>query len=576
VHNEDGSIVVTYNGEIYNYKNLKRKLESLGHKFVTNSDTEVIVHSYEEFGDLFVKKLRGMFAFAIWDANKKRLLIGRDRLGIKPLYYYYDKQSFIFSSEIKSILQCENVKREVNVEALHNFLTLSYVPGPATMFSGIEKLLPGHVLAYELSKKKHRVYAQKYWEPVSNFNGKEPEAVYIRQVRTLFEEAIKIRLMSEVPLGVYLSGGIDSSAIVGVMSKFVENPIKTFTVGFGQSTDEFEYARIVAERFHTDHHEFIVEPDVSEVLPKVVWHLDEPIADPAIVPTYLISKLAKKYVTVALVGEGGDEAFAGYKKYSLLITAKRLANSRLGFFKKNAIPRFLMLLSRFLPESRTKDYAELIAEYIPKSEVEWYTRLCMDGFTEREKCQLYSETLLNKTKNFKTSNLIKSHFENDLHVLNKMILFDQKVWLPDRLLMKVDKMAMASSVEARVPFLDHKLVEFCNNLPPNLRMGKFIFKKAMSSVLPRIILKRKKRPFSNIPLTAWLKGELGEVGAQLLDSLSKREFFRHDRVLRLFSDIEKVKRNNQIWDLMVFEMWYELFIENDNVTNPYLSLNKFL
>lgn len=574
MYSEQRSVVVTYNGEIYNYKDLKKELESLGHKFISDSDTEVIVHCYEEFGEFFVERLRGMFAFAIWDAEKKRLIIGRDRLGIKPLYYYLGKDFLVFGSEIKAILQFEQVERRVNIEALHHFLTLSYVPGPATMFDGIRKLLPGHVLSWQLNGKENSARVSKYWEPSFGHWEQEPNSNVVEQVRALFAEAVKTHLMSEVPLGVYLSGGLDSSAIVGVMSKFVEEPIKTFTIGFGEPTDEFKYARMVAERFHTDHNEFMIETDFSKDFPRVVWHLDEPIADPAVFPTYAISSLAKKYVTVSLVGEGGDEVFAGYDKYKLFIMAKRLTVSNSTVTR--VVSRLFDWLSKPMPKSRTKYYLETIAEYFPKSRTELYTRLITDGFTEQEKRELYSERIEENTRDLKISSVVRPYFENDLDDLNKMILFDQKVWMPDRLLMKVDKMTMACSVEARVPFLDHRLMEFCNELPPNLRMGKSIFKKAMAGVLPKAILQRKKQPFSNIPLRKWLEGEFGEVGMQLLDSLQNREFFRRDRVLRLFADVNKVKHDNQIWDLMMLEMWYKLFIENENVVNPNLSLEKFV
>jgi asparagine synthase (glutamine-hydrolysing) len=572
MYNEERSMAVVYNGEIYNFKDLKNELESLGHRFASDSDTEVIVHCYEEFGDSFLTKLRGMFAFAIWDARKKCLIIGRDRLGIKPLYYYLGKGFLVFGSEIKALLQYEELERKVNTEALHHFLTLSYVPGPATMFEGVRKLLPGQVLTWQLGSKEERIRVWKYWEPYFGLYEPSPETDGVAKVRALFEDAVKTHLMSEVPLGVYLSGGLDSSSIVGAMRASGENSIKTYTFGFGRSTDEFEYARLVAEYFDTDHHEFVVEPNFADDLPRIAWHLDEPIADPAVFPIYLTSKIAKKYVTVVLVGEGGDEAFAGYDKYKLFMRAKRIARSKLGL--KRTIPPLLRVAARFLPTSRTKDYFKLVAEYLPQSEVEWYARLCTDGFTENEKKQLYSQSLLNATENLDTTHLFETYFEKDIGDLNRMISFDQEVWMPDRLLMKVDKMTMASSVEARVPFLDHKLMEFCNNLPPDLRIDKRIFKNAEAGLLPKAILKRKKQASSSIPLRSWLKGELGEVGKQLIDNLRKKKYFNDDYLGRLFSQIEKTKRDNQIWDLMMFEIWHELFVESDNISNPTLSLNK--
>lgn len=442
------------------------------------------------------------------------------------------------------------------------------------MFEGIRKLLPGQVLTWQLGNKEEKIRVWKYWAPYFGRYEPSSEVDGLAKVRALFEYAVKSHLMSEVPLGVYLSGGLDSSSIVGVMSASGLNSIKTFTFGFGRSTDEFEYAGLVAEYFDTDHHEFVVEPDFAKDLPRIAWHLDEPIADCAVFPYYLTSKIAKKYVTVALVGEGGDEAFAGYDKYQLFMRAKRIAGSKLGL--KRTIPPTLRTVARVLPESRTKDYFKLVAEYLPQSEVEWYARLCTDGFNENEKKQLYSQPLLNATKNFDTTHLFEPYFEKEVGDLNRMIAFDQEVWLPDRLLMKVDKMSMASAVESRVPFLDHKLMEFCNSLPPNIRMNKQIFKNAEAGILPKAILKRKKQASSSIPLRSWLNGELGEIGKQLFDNLGKKGYFNNDYVGGLFSQLERTKRDNQIWNLMMFEIWHELFIESDNISNPTLSLNKIV
>ena len=314
VHNEDRTIWIVFNGEIYNFQELRNIVEKRGHRFYTDCDTEVIVHLYEVFGEKCVDYLRGMFAFALWDSNNKRLFLARDRLGKKPLYYTYFDGKFLFGSEIKSILQCTDVKRAVNLQSMHEFLTLQYVPGPKTMFKDIWKLQPGSTLTL----KKGTLKLKKYWDITVTDKNKD-EVFCSKKVLELFKESVKIRMMSEVPIGSYLSGGVDSSAVTAFMSMFSDKPVNTFTVGFGHHTDEFEYARLIAEKFKTNHKEILMEQKSFNLLPEILWHFDEPIADPAALPTYLISKETKKHATVALVGEGGDEAFAGYEKYGIMM-----------------------------------------------------------------------------------------------------------------------------------------------------------------------------------------------------------------------------------------------------------------
>jgi asparagine synthase (glutamine-hydrolysing) len=537
IHNEDESIWIIYNGEVYNYLELRKDLEKQGHKFYTSSDTEVAVHLYEEFGDFCVKRLRGMFAFAIWDSNKEKLLLARDRIGIKPLYYTIHDGNFLFSSEIKSILQYEELKRGLNYTSLHHFFTYRVSTDSETIIKDIKKLLPGHILIFMNRKIKINQYWSLNIDPLSG----KAEKYFFKRFQELLEESVRMRLMSDVPLGAYLSGGVDSSSVVSLMSSLVDDPIKTISVGFGEPTDELEHAQLVADHFGTDHHELMVQYDnVPKLLPKIIWHMDEPVADPAIVPTYLMSELAKKHVTVILTGEGADELFAGYPKHKIMSP-----------------------YLKFIPESiRRKIYS-----YFPPSMV----------FTEKEKRELYSDRLLYNTKGEKsTEEYDKRYFKNtNMHgLLNQALEYEIKFWLPNYLLMKVDKMTMAHAVEARVPFLDHKLVEFSGTLPSNLKLrgltGKYILRKSMSNILPNTIVKRKKHAFQ-VPLAKWFKGELKEVALQILSdfSLPNTDYFDRVYIQNIFKKYEesrnplnKLRYCHQLWVLLVFALWHQIYIKN--------------
>lgn len=574
IHNEDESVWIVFNGEIYNFLDLKKELENKGHRFYTNCDTEAIVHCYEEYGYDCVKKLHGMFAFAIWDKRSKKLFLARDRLGKKPLFYTIVDGIFIFGSEIKSILQYEEVKRKVNPKALHHFLTLQYVPGPDTMFEGIFKLPQGSFLTYQNGELK----ISKYWDINMEITVEGDENYYSKMVFELFKESVKKRLMSEVPLGVFLSGGIDSSAIVGMMAGLTDEPVKTFTVGFGHHTDEYKYAKIIAERFKTDHKELTIRSNSIDVLPKVLWHFDEPIADPAALPTFLMSEAIKKYVTVILVGEGGDEAFAGYPKYRIMSRFKKYGNAFPSFLKGTLMSNTLSLISKGLPDFKIKKYVEFAKGFVPSlgNDAESYMKLCSPGFNETEKRHLYSDEFLDNVKNENTVEVFRPYFEKNIDFVNKMVLFDMKVWMCDRLLMKVDKMTMAFSIEARAPFLDHLLLEFANKMPINIRIGKYIFKKAMSKILPKEILDRKKHAFA-VPISTWFDKELKGIAIELLEKLHKKDYFKKDYINNhILQNTKKLMHDHQIWNLLNFEIWHKIFIEGDNLSKPKLSIDKLI
>ena len=573
IHNESKDIWIVYNGETYNCLELRQELEKKGHKFYTRSDTEVIVHCYEEYGDECVSKLRGMFAFAIWDEQKQRLLLARDRLGIKPLFYTVTNGNLLFASEIKSILQDREVKREVNFKALHSFLSLNYIPHPDTIYQGIHKLPQGHILVCERGKIKIRQYWDiKFIE--NKINKREEE--YAEELREILKESIRLRLLSDVPLGVLLSGGVDSSTITALMSTLVAQPIKTFSIGFEEkSFNELEYARMVAKQYGTEHHELIVKPDAAEILFKLAWHFDEPFADSSAIPTYLVSKLAREHVTVALSGEGGDEVFAGYHTY----TAYRAAQlyERIPSLLRKKIIRPIV---HSLPVSTKKvsfDYKAKIFvdgdELSPERRHYWWKLI----FSEEAKQQLYSENV-NAGNEFEDSyQIFAQHYQstNAKDLLNKLLYVDAKVLLANDILVKTDRSSMANSLEARVPILDHKVVEFAASIPPELKLKgfqtKYILKKAMVPLLPKKVLYRKKQGFS-IPMTSWLKNELNEMVLDILSpyELKKAGYFNPDYVNHILTQhFDGVKDNcRPIWGLLAVMLWHKTFMENSNLSGP--------
>lgn len=531
IHNEDGSIWVVFNGEIYNYQELKGRMDEKGHRFYTNSDTETIVHLYEEYGDYFLSELRGMFAIALWDTNAKRLLIARDRLGKKPLYYAQIEDEFYFSSEIKSILESPEIKREADPSSVYQLIAYRFVTDNKTMFKDIFKLLPGEMGVFEGGTLSRKLY----WDLKMKPDYSQSEKDLTKKFLNLLKESVSLRLISEVPLGAYLSGGLDSSVIVGLMSQLKDEPVKTFTVGFTEGNDEREYARLVSEEFGTDHTEYAVDfHDMTKIIPEVIWHLDEPLGDPAVFPSYLISREVKKKVTVALLGEGSDELLAGYKEYKILSQTYR-----------------------FVPLSLRKKFFNSFRAPITKNETD----------------SLFSDNMPVKQKEF---NRFESGPEDPL---NQSLLFDIKHVLPNFQLMRVDKITMANSLEARAPFLDHRLAEFAARLPPSMKLSgftdKYILRQAVKDFVPEEILKRKKQPFIT-PLPSWFEEDLVDMAYDHLTSqrFKERGYFKTDYVTSLFDKrkkaIRKGKYNYQIWILLMLETWHRIFIdeESDHARKP--------
>jgi asparagine synthase (glutamine-hydrolysing) len=566
IANEDETVWVVCNGEIYNFKELRDDLERTGHHFRTQSDTEVIVHLYEDFGvDLF-KRLRGMFAIAVWDVRRKRLVLARDRLGKKPLYVARLPGRLLFASEIKSILADHTVSRELNFSALNEYLALGYVPAPLTLFKGIEKLLPGHYLICE----RDRISQHCYWELDPETMDHLPEEEWVERVRGKLIESIRIRLVSDVPLGAFLSGGIDSSAIVAAMARMTDQPVKTYSIGFeGEDSfyNELPYADIVARAFGTDHHEIVVRPDAAELLPKLIWHMDEPIADSAFITTYLVSRLAAQSVKVILSGVGGDELFGGYRRYLGDAFARyyQLLPRRL---RQNWLPSILAKLPRDR-HSKWKNlfrYAEAFAKSANLSPSERYL-----SYVTLFTADAAAELRIHASNGARPTAAAMQHYftrcagaEN----LNQYIYVDLKTSLADDLLVLTDKMTMAMSLECRAPFMDHELVELAARMPANLKVRgftmKYVLKKAVQPWLPAEILNRKKRGFG-VPMGAWLRRDLNLLVQETLSEqvVQKRGLFQWPVVKQLIQrhEAQEGDYTDHLLALINLELWFRQFID---------------
>jgi asparagine synthase (glutamine-hydrolysing) len=551
ISNEDGSIVITFNGEIYNYKKLRYLLEQKNHTFQTETDTEVIVHGYEEWGEKVLNKLEGMFAFAIWDSNKKELFLARDRLGIKPLYYYHDGKKFIFSSEMKAFLK-HPLTFSLHKKTLNQFFTYAYSVNNETLLQNVYDLLPGTFLVY----KNNTVTIKHYWELRSTVD-QQPLDYYVKRLRALLSDSVKNRLMSDVPLGVSLSGGIDSSFIVALMSTLSDAEVNTFTVGFGDASDEFKQAKIVADHCGTNHTEKIISyDDLSSAFPQIVWHMESPFGRPSVLPTYLLSQEIKKDVTVNLVGEGSDELFAGYNRYYPYTKQPSFSLSYL--FNKNA----------FL-------FYKGFAKYKYMSAEERVNSICSGYFTdETERTSAYSKKLLDfASPQLKPLETFGSYFNSStgtVEGINSALLFELKTELTGVQLNRVDRMSMAHGVEMRVPFLDHHLVEFAMNIPSKYKwhgvQKKYVLQKAAQGFLPPCIVKRKKLPF-HIPLDSYARNNFFEVAESvLLNTSHKIDFIRYPYFEKLIEKIKSgdVVQNNSLRQLLFttsFELWHRLFID---------------
>ena len=559
--NEDGTVWIVFNGEIYNFPALRRELEDRGHRFRTRSDTEVIVHAYEEYGEDCVKKLRGMFAFGIWDARRQRWFLARDRLGKKPLYYYHDGRRFVFASEIKAILRDRSVPREIDPTALRDYFTYGYIPFPKTIFRSIRKLPPAHrmrVARPAEASGRVDLRTEAYWDLEYAPDRTLSETDWIEGLREKLLEAVRVRLLSDVPLGAFLSGGIDSSAVVAMMSRLMDQPVKTFSIGFEESDfSELEYARRVAERFGTQHHETIVRPDAIALLPKLAWAFDEPFADSSAIPTYYVSRMAREQVTVVLSGDGGDETFAGYRRY---LWATGL--SRWDFLPGRLRETLFGWPAALMPEGLRGKGALRNMSLGP---FERYRCLITQ---DAARCLPYllSEDLQRAMGDAEPSgsDFLAPYYHRhpEADYLSKLQYLDTKTYLPEDILTKVDRASMLCSLETRAPLLDHELLEFVARMPSHLKLKKgetkYILKKAMEGILPPEILHRPKMGFA-VPLVHWFKGDLVEVARDLLLSprCRQRGYVNTRFVERLLADHQKKARDHslRIWELLFFEQW---------------------
>jgi len=560
---EDGSVTIVFNGEIYNFQEIKPKLEARGHKFQTHSDTEAIVHAYEEFGPACLKDLRGMFALAIWDEKARTLFIARDRAGKKPLYYTITPDgTFVFGSELKALLEHPEVHREINPEALDAYLTLGYVPDPLSIFRNVHKLPPGHYLSF----KNGQVTVRQYWDFEFQPGESHKEEDYLEELRALLDESVRLRLISDVPLGAFLSGGIDSSTVVGLMARHMGQPVKTFSIGFHEdSYNELKYARLTAKKFGTDHHEFFVTPDICEVVDELAWHFDEPFADSSAIPTYMVSKLARDHVTVVLSGDGGDELFAGYTRYA--IERKRGGFERLPRPLREGLMR---PLSERLPHAAWgRNYLhnvslDPIARYLDSVSV--FTSLnrkslYTSGFAEKLGAGRYAARLFDE--------LVEPVKTGD--PVDRLLYLDSKTYLPGDILTKVDRMSMAVSLEARAPLLDHKLIEFVTRIPSSLKLTgldtKHIMKQGVKDLVPCEILDRPKQGFG-VPIQEWINQQLR---SRIRDTLSdartrQRGYISSSYVDVLLHEHERGRRDHSmgLWSLFMLELWQRRFMDAGN------------
>jgi asparagine synthase (glutamine-hydrolysing) len=550
---------VVFNGEIYNYRELRRELESRGHRLHTNSDTEAIVHAYEEFGEGCVERLRGMFVFAIWDATRRTLFVARDRAGKKPLFYTLTPEgTLVFGSELKSLLEHPEVRREVSPEAVDSYLSFGYIPDPLSIFRDVHKLSPGSHLTFA----DGRVRVESYWDFRFEPDETRTEDDWLEELRAALDDAVRVRLVADVPLGAFLSGGVDSSAVVAFMSRASDRPVKTFSIGFREdSYDELKYARVAAKAFGTEHHEFVVTPDVCALVDDLVWHLDEPFADSSALPTYMVSKMAREHVTVVLSGDGGDELFAGYTRYA--VDRRRAGFARLPRLVREGL---MQPLGRSLPHGA---WGRNFVHNVALDPVDRYVEE-LSVFTRLNKPSLYTEEF---RRALGATDAVARFREYAARVstgepLDALLYLDSKTYLPGDILTKVDRMSMAASLEARTPLLDQRLIELVGRIPARFKMRgletKHLFKRAIAGLVPEEILHRPKQGFG-VPIQQWINQELrGRMRETLSDSRARSRGYTDGAYVSLLLDEhERGRRDHamELWSLFMLELWHRAFVD---------------
>jgi asparagine synthase (glutamine-hydrolysing) len=558
IRNEDGTIWIVFNGEIYNFRELRAELAEAGHRFYTSTDTEAIVHAYEQWGADAIARLRGMFGLAIWDGRSRTLLLARDRMGIKPLHYALAGGRLYFGSEIKSLLEAPDVPRDLDADALDHYLSFLYTPRDGSIFRSIAKLPPGHLLTW----RDGRVAVEQYFELPSeeSYDGSEADAV--RDLRSVLTDAVRSHMVSDVPLGAFLSGGIDSSLVVGLMAEASSEPVKTFSIGFDEPAfDELEHARRVARHFGTDHHEHVVKPDGLAILDRLIGHFDEPFADSSAIPTWYVSEMAARHVTVVLSGDGGDELFGGYDRY--LPHPRVLAFDR---YSPPALRRVAAAAAARLPHgARGKNFLR----HVGRDDRGRYLD-AIRFFSADEKNDLLMPDVARTLRGPEPEARLGHHFRRyaDLPWASQMMRFDAETYLPEDVLTKVDRMSMAHSIESRVPLLDNDVVAFASRLPAAMKIKegrrKHVLKEVAAAILPREILERPKQGFG-VPLGMWFRGTLRELFADTLlaPRTLQRGYFNPQFVRRIVNEHLSGKRDHtlRLWQLVVFERWHQLCVD---------------
>ncbi len=563
----DGQVTIAFNGEIYNFQKLKTILEKKGHRFKTKSDTEVIIYAYMEWGQAFVNKLRGMFAIALWDNRLKTLFLARDRVGKKPLYYYYDGNTIAFASELKAILEVPGISRRIDYEALDAYFSFGYVPSPMSIFKGIRKLKPGHMARCSATGFRE----EEYWDiDMNGFDSGMTEEMAIERLSELFDEAVRIRLVSDVPLGAFLSGGVDSSAVVASMAKLLDGqPVKTSAIGFSEKKfNELEFAKIVSEMYKTDHQEAVVNADALDIIDRIVWHFDEPFADSSAIPTWYVSKITRQNVTVALSGDGGDETFAGYVQRYSMTRFEDGIRKKIPFFFKNTLIRGLASVYPKIDALPRPLRLKAFLTNLSLSMEQAYYRDMSFYFTPVNKINLYNADMKKAVNEYSSFSVFEPFFNRNTNPdpVTTAQYIDIKTYMTEDILVKVDRMSMAHSLEVRAPILDHKLMEFAATLPSNLKLNnqesKYILKKINENRLPHDILYRKKQGFS-VPLAQWVREGLREYIYDTLFGTGSGldEYLNHKYVKQLWEDHLKGfnDHSSQIWNVFMFELWRRQF-----------------
>lgn len=565
IHNEDKTVWVVLNGEIYNYQELRRDLEQKGHRFYTHSDTETLVHLYEEYGEELVTHLNGMYCFALWDETRHKLVIGRDRVGEKQLYYAYKGGKLVFGSEIKCVLQTDVPSKTMDRGALDAYLTFLYVPAPRTIFQDIHELPPAHILTLDASGLRVR----RYWDVEYRLDRSKNAEEFVHEFGERFRRSVRSRLVSDVPLGALLSGGVDSSAVVAAMSEYASGPVKTFCIGYGEEGayyDERRYAKLIADRFGTEHHEFVVKPEIIDLIPVLVKAFDQPFADSSTIANYYVFRETRRHVKVVLSGLGGDEVGAGYERY-VGIRLQQHYRDFPRWLREGVVERLVALL----PDSRKGSrFVERVKRFVRTGALAPDAAYLgfISAFDAERRQALYTDhararIMLDDTKAMYDRFFLRA---GPTDVVDRALYTDVMMYLPGDLLTLTDRMSMAHSIEARAPFIDHELIEFMATVPPELKLKGFdkkhLLKQAFAKTLPKEILYRRKQGFT-VPLTVWFRNELNPLIRQMLsrERIERTGLFRWDAVQRIVEEHTSLKENHhsRIWALLMFMVWHEQY-----------------